>query len=368
VKKREEMRRPKVLFLSTSLNIGGTESFVVQLATHMRESYDISIGYLKEKGPLGELLEKQGFPVRRFGSPWQLLRYLKESRIEVLHTFLYRANVMGRFCGKLAGVSAVISTQQAVDIWKSSFLSVLDRLSAIFCDRIVTNSKAALQSLQRREKIPQWKMRVVYNGFDFSRLSFEESREGIRKDLGIAPGVRVVVSIMRLHYDKGADFLPEIAAQTGTGIFMVAGDGPARAAVEEEIKKRGLGHRVKLLGWRQDVLRLLRAADIFLLPSREESFPQAVLEAMASGVPAVAADVGGVRELIDDGSNGIVVPPGNTARFASALQTLLSDEVRRDAMGRAALEKSSCFSEKRMVREIDAVYQELIGNRDVGIS
>jgi glycosyltransferase involved in cell wall biosynthesis len=352
--------RTKVFFLSTSLKIGGTEKFLLTLAEHLRDRYDIRIGYLKDSGAVGELLQQKGFAVRRYGSPLALFTALKQENIEILHTFLYRGNVLGRLCGRLAGVPVIVSTQQSIDAWKGPFWGMVDRVSARWCDLIIANSAAAKTALVDDVSIPAAKIQIIYNGLDPAAVAVTGTKEAIRTTLGLPPDAPVIVTVARLHTEKGVDYLPAIAAKTPGTHFLLVGDGPEKERLARLIDQTpGLAGRLHLLGWRIDIPRLLKAADIFLLPSREESFPQAVLEAMALGLPTVAADVGGVRELVEEEITGRLVPAGDCDAFATALRSLLHDSTAARRMGQAALQKAGALTEDKMVAAVATAYRTL---------
>jgi glycosyltransferase involved in cell wall biosynthesis len=354
------MTRKQVFLLATSLNMGGTESFLVKLVERLCRDYDITVGYFKEKGFWGDYLEKQGVPVLRFTSFPCLVTYLRKNKPTILHTFLYRANILGRAAARLAGVPGVISTQQAIDAWKKRRHVLLDRWSAAWCDVIIANAATTKELLTKRERIPAAKIRVVYNGLDFRRFVPRVQREEFRRSLGIPAQAAVVASVLRLHPEKGADLLPEIVEKTPGALFLVAGDGPTAAGIRDEVRRRNLEERMRFTGWRQDIADLLNASDVFLLPSREESFPQAVLEAMAMRLPVVASRVGGMEELVDDGTTGILVSPGAAEPFAAALRSLLADGAKARAMGDQGFRKSRRFDEHSMIESVRAVYQDVL--------
>src|SRR3989339_1686908 len=141
--------KPKVLYLATSLNIGGTEQFLASFVEGLHARYDFTIGYLKEKGYFGELLASRGYTVEHFPSLPRLFGYCRKHRFDILHTFLYRANILGRIAGRTAGVPVVVSTQQAMDIWKSRPLIWLDRCTVPLYDAVITNSRAAKEFMQK---------------------------------------------------------------------------------------------------------------------------------------------------------------------------------------------------------------------------
>jgi glycosyltransferase involved in cell wall biosynthesis len=141
----------------------------------------------------------------------------------------------------------------------------------------------------------------------------------------------------------------------------IAGSGPERAAVECEVQSLGLAGSVVFLGWQHDLERVLPGWDVFVQPSLTDSFGIATLEAMAAGLPVVATGVGGLRELVEDGRTGWLVPPADPAALAKRLRDLALNPAQRRAMGMAGRERARAhFSVERMVAEIQKIYDELL--------
>ncbi|MFH0948018.1 MAG: glycosyltransferase [Elusimicrobiota bacterium] len=163
------MDKIKIFHIITSLNIGGTEKNLLTILKNLNRKYDFSVGYLKERGPIADEIEKLGIPVEKYNF-FSLTKYLKKNKPQIVHTHLYRANILGRVAGKIAGVPFIISSQQSIDRWKTLHHVLLDRLTANFCDSIIANSQAAKNTLIAREKIPPSKIAVVYNGVALPNL------------------------------------------------------------------------------------------------------------------------------------------------------------------------------------------------------
>ncbi|MFH1368199.1 MAG: glycosyltransferase [Elusimicrobiota bacterium] len=360
------MPKIKALYLSTSLNTGGTERFLAVLIENLGHKYDFTVGYLKEKGAVGKYLEEdRGIPVVKFSSPWKIRDFLQNNGVSLLHTFLYRANILGRFAGMLAKTPVVVSTQQAVDAWKKPYHAWIDGFTSRWCDCVIANSDSARSILISRDGVRADKISVVYNGLNFEKFKTWRPKEEILKELGISGQGPVIISTIRLHREKGADLLPEIARNTKKGIFLLAGDGPERKNIEVAVSRAGLGKRLLLLGWRGDINELLSVSDIFLMPSREESFPQSILEAMAMSLPVVASDVGGVKELVDEGVTGTLKKSCDTLSFSKALDYLIENPGKAGDMGRRGREKSLLFTEEKMIRSVDDIYSALLGRKNV---
>ncbi|MBN1823299.1 MAG: glycosyltransferase [Endomicrobiales bacterium] len=351
--------KKKIYFLTTNLNIGGSERFLECLVAHLKGGNDITVGYINRNGEIGRRIERSGVNVEKSGNPLELAKTLKKNGYDCILTFLYWGHIFGRLAGRLSGTK-VMAFQQAIDIWKNPFYTLIDKSTLRWCDMVVANSHAAENRLVGVEGIDRSRVRVVHNGVDFKRFDRRpDKREELRSALGIEKGRKAVICVARLHYDKGTDYLPEIARGVSDAIFVIAGDGPQRRLIENRIKKYGIERRFRLLGMREDVQDLLPACDVFLLPSREESFPQAALEAMAAGLPVIAAKVGGIGELVEDGREGILVEPGNASGYRDAVIELAGNEDRRKEYAENAYKKSRGFSSEKMFDSIDNALKEL---------
>jgi glycosyltransferase involved in cell wall biosynthesis len=358
------MKKIKVLHLITSLNIGGTEKYLLSIAKIQKTRYNLSVGFLKKRGKIADELEKAGVPVYYLGSPWRLWRFLRKEEIQLLHTHLYRANILGRVVGGLAGVPIILSSQQSIDSWKRIYHTWLDGLSSRFAHSIIANSHAAEKILVVREKIPAKKIKVIYTTIDTATFSYNRDRPAIGKN-----GSTVTIGcVARLHPEKGVQYIPLIGQQLKEKIprlkMLVIGDGPWRAKLEKTIGHLGLSENIVLLGWRNDIKDLLSAMDVFFLPSREESFPRGILEALAMARPVVATDVGGVGEIIRDKLHGLLVPPQNPAALAEAILWILENKGEARAMAERGRDRvREYFSLDRMMKETEELYSSLIRER-----
>lgn len=349
--------KPRVFHLITSLNFGGTENFLKQIVLGLKDRYDFSVGYIKQEGITAAELRRAGISVTKLTNPWTLCRRLRTWKPALLHTHMYRANMVGRLAGKLARVPAIVSSQRSSDDWKKIYHIWLDRFTALWTAKIVANCKATRELLVRREHIDPSKIEVIYNGIEPDFLKSSQDRPAGRALFSFAPQDIVVGFAGRFHKEKGSHWLPEIILRaTGQNPrirFLLAGDGPekqALVAVSEKLKGR-----VILAGMRSDMTQVLSAMDIFLLPSWEESFSQSALEALAAGLPVVASDVGGLSELITQ-DVGVLVPRGDTQGYTQALQQLAENPQLRGPMQKAAAAKASEFSLSKMLQKVDALY------------
>jgi glycosyltransferase involved in cell wall biosynthesis len=225
--------------------------------------------------------------------------------------------------------------------------------------RIVHVSARALAQAPGRDG----RLVLVPNGVDLGRAPEAGARTRVRAALGVGADACVVTSVARLVPQKGLDLLLEAWAQgvaAPGAVLWLAGEGPARAALEAHASRLGLCDRVAWLGRRDDVPDLLAATDVFVLGSREETTPIALLEAMAAGRACVATDVGDCRSMLGDGAAGRVVAPGDVAGLAAALREAVTDGALRERLGNAARERARLYSDVSMAQRTAAVYETVL--------
>lgn len=204
-------------------------------------------------------------------------------------------------------------------------------------------------------------------GFDLSALAAvgDSARALARAGLDISPSAHVVTTVGRLTAIKQTalflDVAAIVAAQDREAVFVVAGDGELRGDLEQQARALGIDRRVRFLGWRRDLAAIYGASDVFLLTSRNEGTPVALIESLASGVPGVSTDVGGVRDVLESDAVGLLAADGEPAALAGHVISLLADPDRRRRMGVAgrALVVAR-YDLDRLVADIEALYRGLL--------
>jgi glycosyltransferase involved in cell wall biosynthesis len=224
-------------------------------------------------------------------------------------------------------------------------------------DRIVALSETHRTYLARDLGLPAERFDVISSGVDLRRFDPTVSRDEARLRAGLPAGVPLAGIIAALRPEKNHALFLRAARRVLEGVpnahFVIAGDGPERARIEQERERLGLGDRVLVLGSRQDVPDLYRALDVAVLSSHPvvETLPVTLMEAAATGTPAVATAVGSVADVVVDGETGYVVPPGDETALAERMRQLLADPARRDRMGLAARARAErAFDERDMLR------------------
>ncbi len=376
----------KITYLLPNIESGGTERQVLALARLLdRARFSPSLITTAGGGVLyGEFSELM--PVTVIGDPkrakqartslWghattvrRLAGIFRRERPDILHAYLPSSNVLGPIAARLAGVRRVIVSKRSLSAYKSRFplLRRVEPLGNRLADVILVNSDAVRREVERTERFWDGKFRKIYNGVALPPPWTPTEAERFRIREGIAPGARVVLSVANFFPYKGHLDLVEAARRVVVvapeTIFLLAGrDAGTMERCRARVRESGIERRVRFLGERPDVADLLRASDLFVHPSHEEGFPNAILEAMAAGRAVVSTDVGGVPEAVADGESGILVPAHNPATLAGALVSLLRDPERARRMGEAGrrrvLERHAF---ERMVGEIEGLYESLCG-------
>jgi glycosyltransferase involved in cell wall biosynthesis len=383
----------------TRLNIGGPARQAIALTTALEPAGFRTTLFHGQLGPgegdmAGTLdhahavfvpdLRRPVSPLADMRTFLQLYRAFKQLRPWIVHTHMAKAGLLGRLaataCNWTRGRAPrmrVVHTYHGhvLDGYFSPLVSrffiTLERLLAHRSDRLIAISPAI-----RRELVEQYRIgtsdryRVIPLGFDLSDLAAidDEQRAAARRRLAIAPDVPVVATVGRLTAIKQPQlFLDTIARVARTHpslVALVAGDGDLRQDAEAHARALGMSDRVWWLGWRRDLATIYGAADVLLLTSRNEGTPVALIEAMAAAVPGVSTDVGGVKDVIDSSSVGVLAPAGDGEALAAGVSHLLADATRRREMGaRARANVLGRYSSERLTADILALYNELLEDR-----
>jgi glycosyltransferase involved in cell wall biosynthesis len=339
-----------ILYVITDLEIGGVPLHVYRLAKEMRgRGFRVTVASLRDESPVGATLRSEGFDVRTCGGRggWdfrvlsRLARVVEAVRPDLMHTLLFHANFAGRWAARRAGLprEMVICEIQTVEVERRWHLRV-DRWTYGGCRYTIGNSPSVVEHLNLQAKIPRERLRLVRGGIDPEPIRKAASLP--RSTLGAGENERLVLWVGRLDPVKGLSFLIEAFAEAGQALnarLLLAGGGPLREELEAKARRMVPGERVMFLGPRRDIPALLKTADLFVFPSRTEGLPNALLEAMAAGLPIVATGVPGCRDLIRDEETGLLVPYGDTRPLAAAMKKLLADGELASRLGRAAAEE-----------------------------
>ena len=267
--------------------------------------------------------------------------WIRRERLDVVLTFFRDANIVGTLGGRWAGIP-VITTRRNMGFMHTPREFLLLRFLNRFAVLILANSEAVRERTIHREKAPPERVRVILNAVEADRFRPVDpgDRAALRARLGLPVDGLLVGCVANLRPVKGHLRLIEAFAAVQADLpragLVLVGEGPLQAALAREVEERGLREAVHFLGQRGDVPDLLPAFDLCALASESEGLSNALLEAMACGLPVVATAVGGNPELLEDGALGRLVPPGDPVALGRALRELLADPAERSRLGAAA--------------------------------
>jgi glycosyltransferase involved in cell wall biosynthesis len=347
-------------FLFSTFAPGGTERQMTELVRRLDpRRWQVHVACFRAEGPwldrVRDVAPVTEFDVRSLASARTLTqarafaRWCTERNLGVLHTVDLPSNIFGQPAAALAGVPVRIANRREVNPGRSIGELIAQRIGYACAHHVVANCGAAAARL-RREGVRSRKISVVPNGVDLEACV----------PRGPISVVQRVATVANLRREKGHDVLLQAAAIVVRDFpharFDLIGDGTELAALQAQVEALRLGEAVSFLGHCEDVPARLAAADLFVHPSRSEAFPNAVLEAMAMGLPTVASAVGGLLEVIEHGRTGTLVPPGDPSALAREIIRLMADPGQAARLGAAARAHALTFSFTRMVAAFEQIY------------
>jgi glycosyltransferase involved in cell wall biosynthesis len=362
----------RVLVLVKGLGRGGAEQLLATAAPHLnRDRFDYRVAYLLPwKDALVKELADAGVPAVCLdgarGPGWvaRLRELMRAERIDLVHTHSPYAAIGARLV--LPGGVRLVHTEH--NVWPR--YRVPTRWGNAATYRRNDHVFAVSDEVRRSIRYPRglgWRrmpaVETLYHGIDRGALDGWRS-DGVRDELGIPADAPVVGTVANFKAHKGHEYLLQAARAVRSRLpearFVLVGVGPLEPQVRRRAAELGLDGAVVFTGFREDVPRLLRSFDVFALPSIHEGLPISLLEAMALGTPAVVTDAGGIREVVRDDREAVVVPTHDSTALAAGLVSLLTDPVRSERLTRAAAERVESFDIRSAVRRMETVYEELV--------
>jgi glycosyltransferase involved in cell wall biosynthesis len=368
--------RPRVLHFIGSFHQGGSERQAVALCRLLaREgSCEIFAATLNREGVLLSEAEAIGLPPipeYRLTSFFDLnfvkqLRacaaFLREKKIDIVHTHDFYTNVFGIAAARLAGVKCRVASKRETGGMRSRSQKMTERLAFAAADAVVVNAESVRAYLSL-EGVNPAKLKLVYNGLDLTRFA---KTEAVADGISVEPRQKVVTLVANLRHDvKNVPMLLRAATRVKDAgrpaDFVIAGEGELQAGLQNLARELGIAEQVRFIGRWTDVPKLLSDSDICVLTSTAEGFSNSILEYMAAGKPVVATDVGGAGEAIRHGSSGYLVQSDDDATLAERLIELIDDDEkarRLGSEGRAVV--AARFSEQAQLDTTLELYRSLL--------
>ena len=305
----------------------------------------------------------------------ELYRLFRDLRPAIVHTHNPKPGVYGRLAARAARVPAVVNTVHGLyalpeDSWrKRTVVYSLERLAARASDAELVQNPEDIDTLLGLG-IPSSKVRLLGNGVDLDRFTLPDPavRAAVRAELGVGPDTVVCGVVGRLVWEKGYREVFAAARRLRTTapdvvVVVVGPDDPEKAdGVDAAAIAAAEADGVRFLGMRDDVERLYAGMDLYVLASHREGFPRSAMEAAASGLPVVATDIRGCRQVVDHGRTGLLVPARDAVALAEAITTVATDTDLRRGMGRHARAKAEAeFDQRTQIRITLETYARLLG-------
>ena len=375
----------RVLHIITRLDRGGSaDNTLITVSSLDRRRFDVALiaGRTTNPSPkLSQAVNKVEYeelsslirpvnPVKDIVSFFALFRRIRKGRYHIVHTHSSKAGFLGRLAAYFAGTPYIVHTPHGHIFYGyygriiSWLFILLERFVSRFTDVIIGLTGREVKEHLERKIGKKSRFVVIPSGVELERFfKFDVDQKKVKKELNIPAKAKVIGSVGRLVPIKDPLNLiiagERIAKEYPEIHFIWVGDGPLRARAEELARRASLP--LTITGMKDDIRPYLAIVDIFVLPSLNEGMGRAAVEAMAMGKPVVATKVGGLPEVVVEGETGFLVPPADPDALAQAILSLLRYPDLGERLGRKGRERASLFSASRMVKEIEKVYLELVG-------
>ena len=365
--------RLKVLHLIDALvDRGGAERFAVGLLTHLPpDRFDLYVCSTRRLGPpVREILVAAGVKQLNLGRRRKyeihqfrdLISLIRQQRFDILHAHMFGSNLWGTLIGTACRVPVIIAHEQTWSYegqplrrWADGL--VIGRLATRF---VAVSSKDA-ERMRTLEHVPPGKVVMIPNAYVPRPGSVEND---LRLELGLDPAAPLLATVAVFRPQKALsvllDAFAEIVRAVPDAHLVLAGDGELRSELQAQTARLALTDRVHFLGFRDDIDAILRSADVALLSSDYEGTPLVVYESIANGTPVVATDVGGLRDIVEDGRSARLVPRRDPTALAEATIELLRSRALREQLAQEAAHNAEQFSIENVARRFAALYEQLI--------
>ena len=379
------MKPLSIVLLGTQMAVGGAQKLLLEQALWFQShGHKVTVLFFYDRDDLHEKW-KQTYPFeitnlaafdkkaggfrslqKLIGGLLRLWQILKRGNYDAIITFTHDSNVLGLPLAKLAGIPARVGTHlgeiRGMAKWRDALHTFLVN-SGVIQTLIASSARTRNNAIEVGVK-PE-KITTIYNAimpFDVTGID----RAAARQKIGLAPEDVFFVAVGRLVYEKGHEFLVEamatVAAEDPRAVAGICGAGPLHEPLQAQIEKLGLQKNIKLLGQWDAIPELLAASDVFVLPSRWEGLPMALLEGMMAGLPVIATRVEGVDEVVQPGEHGLLVALESPRELAQAILQLLRSPQDRQRMGAAARERvMNSYTTDRMCESYLQVIEHGLG-------
>lgn len=367
----------KIAYIIDAINsVAGTEKQLLQLLQCInKEIFEVKLICLRKPSSIFkadrnnfeyiELDIKRILSIKSILGIWRLFRYLRRKEIDIIQTFFFDATIIGVLTARMAGVKRIISSRRDLGFWYTPnlirVLKVINKMTL----RILANSYAVKQHTIKYEKVESRKIDVIRNGIDLNQFEGTLPKKNFRKFYNIPADDFIVGIVANLNrqvkrIDVFINMALEVLKVMPNVSFQIVGNGHLRKKLEKFAKKNDSLNKIMFLGKKEGIYSIIKNWDIGVLSSDSEGFSNSIIEYMSVGLPVVATDVGGNKEIIRADINGILVPPGDYRSMAKKVCSILKNSLKRSRMSANAkklIEQEYAWNVK--IAEIEQYYMRL---------
>ncbi|HTC92424.1 MAG TPA: glycosyltransferase [Terriglobales bacterium] len=375
--------QPHILFVIDELcEMGGAERALLKMIRLMpSQDFRCSLLTFRMRGELEELKTlpcpvhllplKKTYDWNALKAANQIRRRIRDEKISIVHTFFETSDLWAGPIAKLSGCPILISSRRDMGILRSGKHWRAYKLTGRFYDKVLAVSPQVKEFCIRQDRLDPEKVEVLFNGLEMEEVKKAAGREATRLKMGISQHTPVITTVANIRKVKGIDVLVKAASlvckKHRDALFLVIGRKSEEEycrELDDLISAFGLGGNFKFLGSCEDVFSILKMSDVFCLPSRSEGFSNALIEAMACGLPCVATDVGGNREALKDGETGFIVASEDWATMAARVSSLLDERTHAASMGLKGQEiVYNKFTAEAMMAALTGIYRSLLAGK-----
>ena len=373
--KKQNFQKNKIKLIHAvfSLDTGGLEKLLVEMLKRLdRDFFDVSVYCLTEEGAVSKEIERLGLKIRYFNKqdgicyklPFKIARFLKAEKADLIHTHDSSANFYGGIAARLAGVNVILNTEHGGIYFESNRKKAINRFLTALNTKQICVSESIKKDLESM-KVSNRRLITINNGIDLKIFEPAVDKLYKRKSMGVRENDFVITNVGRFSREKNQRLLLDAAQDILEVIpnakIVFVGDGELKEQLEDKAKAKGLAGRVFFLGTRNDVPEILKASDCFVNCSVSESFGLAIVEAMAAGMPVIATDVGGVKEIITNNETGILIKADDKEALIKAVLRIRDDVAYRTEIIKNAKERANKrYNIDNMVQEYSNLYKEVL--------
>jgi glycosyltransferase involved in cell wall biosynthesis len=353
----------KIIHVIPTLGFGGAERLVLDLIKNIdREKYDLRMVAMVRGGGMEPAYRDTGVPLEIFYKKgklglnvfFKLTKYFKSERPDIVHTHLFGADVWAGLAAHFAKVPHIVKTEHNLNLAEGWFKKLVKKMTAFVFEKMVAISPAVVEYMIDVEKMPKDKIKIIYNGIDVARFS--------KKDSGNYSEPPRLINVSRLEKQKGHQNLIKALEKIKNIDWQMnfVGDGSLRIELENQVRDAGLSEQIKFLGNCENVPELLLESDIFIFTPLWEGLGLAALEAGAVGLPIIATNVDGIKNIFQDNETAQLVEPKDPEALAKVIAWAIEHQDKARYMGQLAQKMvQEKFSIKLMAQEYEHLYESL---------